>query len=60
MPSWLRHYATGRKVAGLRTDEVSEFFSIHPILPAALDPGFYSASNRNEYQKQKKKNVSGE
>jgi hypothetical protein len=29
------------------------------IHPAALGPGVYSASNRNEYQKQKK-NVSGE
>jgi hypothetical protein len=29
------------------------------ILPAALGPGVYSASNRNEYQKQKN-NVSGE
>jgi hypothetical protein len=28
------------------------------ILPAALDPGVHSASNRNEYQKQK--NISGE
>jgi hypothetical protein len=28
-------------------------FSIYLILPAALDPGVYSASNRNEYQKQK-------
>jgi hypothetical protein len=28
------------------------------ILPAALDPGVYSASNRNEQQKQKN-NVSG-
>jgi hypothetical protein len=28
-------------------------FSIYIILPAALDPGVYSASNRNEYQKQK-------
>jgi hypothetical protein len=35
-------------------------FSIHLILPAALDPGVYSASNRNEYQKQKNNNVSGE
>jgi hypothetical protein len=34
------------------------FFSIYLILPAALDPGAYSASNRNEYQKQKD-NVSG-
>jgi hypothetical protein len=34
-------------------------FSIYLILPAALDPGVYSAINRNEYQKQKS-NVSGE
>jgi hypothetical protein len=35
-------------------------FSIYLILPAALDPGVYSASSRrNEYQKQKN-NVSGE
>jgi hypothetical protein len=33
-------------------------FSIYLILPAALGPGVYSASNRNEYQKQKN-NVSG-
>jgi hypothetical protein len=26
------------------------FFSIDLILPAALGPGVYSASNRNEYQ----------
>jgi hypothetical protein len=30
-------------------------FSIYLILPAALGPGIYSASNRNQYQKQKKK-----
>jgi hypothetical protein len=30
-------------------------FSIYLILPAALGPGVYSASNRDEYQKQKKK-----
>jgi hypothetical protein len=29
------------------------------ILPAALDPGVYSASDRNEYQKQKN-DISGE
>jgi hypothetical protein len=34
------------------------FFSIHLILLAAIGPGVYYASNRNEYQKQK--NVSGE
>jgi hypothetical protein len=54
----LRHYAASRKVAGSRPDEVIEFFfSIYLILPAALGPGVYSTSNRNEYQKQK--NVSG-
>jgi hypothetical protein len=47
------------KVVGSRTDEVNEFFSIYLILQAALDPLVYSATNRNEYQKQKK-NVSGE
>jgi hypothetical protein len=31
---------------------VNEFFSICPILPAALGLGIYSVSNRNEYQKQ--------
>jgi hypothetical protein len=41
-------------------DEVDGFFSsIYLILPAALGPGVHSASNRNEYQKQKN-NVSGE
>jgi hypothetical protein len=35
------------------------FFLIYLILPAALGTGVYSASNRNEYQKQKN-NVSGE
>jgi hypothetical protein len=34
-------------------------FSIDLILPAELGPGVYSASNRNEYQKQIN-NVSGE
>jgi hypothetical protein len=32
---------------------VNVFFSIYLILLAALSPGVYSASNRNEYQKQK-------
>jgi hypothetical protein len=26
--------------------------SIYPILPAALTPGVYSASNKNEHEKQ--------
>jgi hypothetical protein len=38
----VRHYATSRKVAGWRPDEVNEFFSIYIILPAALCPGVYS------------------
>jgi hypothetical protein len=54
----LRRYATTRKVAGSRPDEVI-FFSVYLILPATLGPGVYSASNRNEYQKQKN-NVSEE
>jgi hypothetical protein len=33
--------------------------SIYLILPAALGPGVYSVSNRNEYQKQEN-NVPGE
>jgi hypothetical protein len=37
----------------------NEFFSIYLILPAALGPGVYSASNRNEYRKQEN-NISGE
>jgi hypothetical protein len=42
---------------GSTPDEVK--FYIYLILPAALGPGVYSASNRNEYQKQRN-NVSGE
>jgi hypothetical protein len=55
----LKHYATSQKVAGSNPEEVIEFFSIYLILPAALGPGVYSASNRNKYQKQKN-NASGE
>jgi hypothetical protein len=43
---------------GSRPDEENKF-SVYLILPAVLGPGVYSASNRNEYQKQKN-NVSGE
>jgi hypothetical protein len=35
-------------------------FLIYLILSTALGPGVYSASNRNEYQKHKNNNVSGE
>jgi hypothetical protein len=38
---------------GRRPDEVNNLFPIYPILPAALGPVVYSASNRNEYLKQK-------
>jgi hypothetical protein len=38
----------------------SLIFSVYLILPAALGPKVYSASDRYMYQKQKKKNVSGE
>jgi hypothetical protein len=40
-----------RKATGSRPDEGIEFFLIYLILPAALGPGVYSASNRNKYQK---------
>jgi hypothetical protein len=32
---------------------MNECFSMYITLPAALGPGLNSASNRNEYQKQK-------
>jgi hypothetical protein len=44
---------------GFRLAEVSAFFSFYLILLAALGPGVFSTSNRNEYQKQIN-NVSGE
>jgi hypothetical protein len=49
---------TNRKIAGSIPDEV--IFYIYLILPAALGPGVYSASKRNEYQKRTNNNVSGE
>jgi hypothetical protein len=55
---WLRHYATNREVAGSRPNGVN--FQIKLILPATLGLEFHSASNRNEYQKQKNKDVSRE
>jgi hypothetical protein len=51
-------YATSRKVAGSKPDEVNVCSSIYLILSAALGPGVYSASNRNVYQKHIN-NVSG-
>jgi hypothetical protein len=53
------HHATSRKVACSRTDEVNYFFSIYLSFPGELGPGVYSASNRNEYQKETN-NVCGE
>jgi hypothetical protein len=47
------------EVAGSRLHEENKLFSIYSILPAILDHWVYSASNRNEYQKQKQY-VSGE
>jgi hypothetical protein len=44
---------------GFDSDEVIDLFSIYLFFKAALGPGAYSASNRNEYQKQKN-NASGE
>jgi hypothetical protein len=44
---------------GLETRGGERFLSIYLILLAALGPGVYSASNRNEYQKHKN-NVSEE
>jgi hypothetical protein len=45
---------------GFETQEVNDFFfSFYLFLPAALGPGVYSASNRNEYQEQTN-NFSGE
>jgi hypothetical protein len=41
--------AINRKVAGSIHDDV--IVCVYLILPAALGPGVYSASNNNEYQK---------
>jgi hypothetical protein len=35
------------------TRKSEQFLSIYLILPVTLDHGVYSASNRNEYQRQK-------
>jgi hypothetical protein len=51
----VKEYATHRKVAGSITDEV-----IFLNLPNPSGPGVYLASNRNEYQKHKNNNDSGE
>jgi hypothetical protein len=53
-----RKVCISRKVADSRSDDVNALFSIYLILLVAQFPWVNSASNRNEYQKQKK--VSGE
>jgi hypothetical protein len=45
---------------GFQTRWGELIFSIYLILPATLGRGVYSATNRNEYQKHKINNVSGE
>jgi hypothetical protein len=44
---------------GFETRRGKLFFSIYLIVPAALGPGVHTASNRNEFEKQKN-NLSGE
>jgi hypothetical protein len=55
----VKHYGTSRKVADSRPDEVNDFFFNFPNHSLRTRPGVYSASNKNEYQKQKN-NVSRE
>jgi hypothetical protein len=56
---FVSEWPMGRNENSLHSpNDVTDFFSIYLILPAALGPGVCSASNRNEYQKQK--NVYGE
>jgi hypothetical protein len=38
---------------GFKTERGKLFVSNYLIIPAALGPEFYSASNRNEYKKEK-------
>jgi hypothetical protein len=56
-PAHLRPHV--RFVNSSNTPQFHDLFSICLNLPAALGPGLYSASNRNEYQKQEN-NVSVE
>jgi hypothetical protein len=53
----LKHYATSRKVASSRPDEVNEFFNL-PNPSSRTRPWGLLSLYRNEYQKQKN-NVSG-
>jgi hypothetical protein len=49
---YLRHYATSQKVI-FETQLGKWLLSVYLILLAALGPGVYSVSNRNDYQRQK-------
>jgi hypothetical protein len=57
--SW-RVLITEKPNQGVRERKKSWEPLIYLILPAAPGPEVYSASNRNEYQKQENNNVSGE
>jgi hypothetical protein len=48
--SWLRHYATSRKVSGLSPDDVS-FFNLPYPSSCTMALGLTLPLNRNEYQK---------
>jgi hypothetical protein len=47
--SWLRHYATGRKVVGSIFDEIIVFFTWPNPSSGTMALGIDAASNRNEY-----------
>jgi hypothetical protein len=49
----LKRYAASRKVVSSRSDEMNAFSSLYLILPATLGLEVYSASNINQYGKQK-------
>jgi hypothetical protein len=57
---FLRHYSISREVAGSRRDEVNEFSDLPNSSGRTRPCFFYSASSRNEYQKQKNNNVCAE
>jgi hypothetical protein len=57
---WPRHYATNRQVLGSTTDVVIHFLSICVILPAALGPGVYPASDIDISTRNRNKNFSAE
>jgi hypothetical protein len=52
-PEYLVCHAISRKMIFLIFGQGELIFSIYLILPAILGPVVHSASNRNEYQKEK-------